>query len=97
MKNISIFILFAVCCSGFAAAPDYRPKFDKSPYKGTVWTQVNPWWFPAKERVDDSGGPNYARKKHYAAEQWGSAAADSYKYGRLNWQVELHVRALPIS
>ena len=93
MKNILIFILFAVCCSGFSSAPDYRPKFDKSPYKGTVWTQVNPWWFPAKGRVDDSGGPNYARKKHYAAEQWGSAAADSYKYGRLNWQVELHVPA----
>ena len=93
MKKIIVFLFLVACIASFAAAPDYRPKFDKTPYKGTVWTQVNPWWFPAKARVDDSGGPNYARKIHLSAEQWGSAAADSYKYGRLNWQVELHVPA----
>ena len=84
MKKTFIFLLLTTCIASFSAAPDHRPKFDKTPYKGTVWTQVNPWWFPAKARVDDSGGPNYARKKHLSAEQWGSAAADSYKYGRLN-------------
>ena len=83
----------AILTEASAGAPDYRPAFDKTPYRGTVWTQVNPWWGPSKERVDDSGGPNYARMKHPDAKRWGSAMKDSYHYGKINWQAELHVSA----
>lgn len=83
----------AILTASFAAAPDYRPAFDKTSYKGTVWTQVNPWWLPSKQRVDDSGGPNYARMKHPKEKQWEAPWADSYRYGKVNWQVELHVSA----
>ena len=92
-KFIFAAAISAILTASFAAAPDYRPAFDKTSYKGTVWTQVNPWWFPSKQRVDDSGGPNYARMKHPGEKQWGSAMTDSYHYGKVNWQVELHVSA----
>jgi hypothetical protein len=42
MKTFFLFILLATCAVNFAAAPDHRPKFDKSSYQGTVWSQVNP-------------------------------------------------------
>lgn len=92
-KFIFAAAISAILTASFAAAPDYRPAFDKTSYKGTVWTQVNPWWIPSKQRVDDSGGPNYARMKHPGEKQWGSAMTDSYHYGKVNWQVELHVSA----
>lgn len=91
-KLLASLLLGGVIGTLCAAAPDYRPKFDKTPYKGTIWTQVNPWWHPSKQRMDDSGGPNYARMNH-TSKQWGSSMTDSYRYGKLNWQVELHAPA----
>lgn len=84
-------MLIAMSALPALCAPDYRPAFDKTAYKGTVWTQVNPWWYPSKQRIDDSGGPNYARMKHPKEMEWGSAQKDSYSYGKINWQVELNV------
>ena len=83
-----------LCVCAFVAAavpPDFRPKFDKTPYKGTFWTQVNPWWLPSKQSENDSGGPNYARHEYPRDSQWGKAQQVSYPYGNLNWQVELNV------
>lgn len=86
-----IAMLIAVSALPALCAPDYRPAFDKKPYQGTVWTQVNPWWHPSKQRIDDSGGPNYARRKIRPESEWGDAQKESYSYGRINWQVELNV------
>ncbi|MBP3393934.1 MAG: hypothetical protein J6M38_05400, partial [Lentisphaeria bacterium] len=84
-------MLIAMLALPTLSAPDYRPAFDKKPYQGTVWTQVNPWWYPSKQRIDDSGGPNYARRKFRTESEWGEAQKDSYSYGKVNWQVELNV------
>lgn len=77
--------LTAMCVVSAYGAPDYRPKFDKTPYKGTLWTQVNPWWPPSKQRADDSGGANYAWRqyKYTPANEWGEAQKDTYRYGGL--------------
>ena len=92
MKKL-LFLCFSVLYSLVsAAAPDYRPKFDKTPYKGTFWTQVNPWWVTDKQRIHDYGGPNYTAKI-YRKKPWGEAFAEAHSYGKLNFQIELHVPA----
>ena len=92
MKKL-LFLCFAVLYSLVsAAAPDYRPKFDKTPYKGTFWTQVNPWWVTDKQRIHDYGGPNYTAKI-YRKKPWGEAFSAAHAYGKLNFQIELHVPA----
>ena len=71
--------------------PDHRPPFDKSAYKNTLWTQVNPWWLPNKKRQFDQAGPNYAAKRYPESnyDAWKTAMAESRKYGMTGWQVEL--------
>ncbi len=98
MEHVMKFLQAVFLCvflggSVFGASPDFRPAFDKTAYRGTIWTQVNPWWHPGKQRVDDSGGPNYAFKEHRPYEEWGSAFADLCKDGTVNLQIELHVPA----
>jgi len=41
-----------------ANAPDFRPPFDKSDYRGNVSVQVNPWFPLDKPAADAYGGPN---------------------------------------
>ncbi len=76
-----------------AAAPDHRPPLDKSAYRGTVWSQVNPWWVPNKMRTNDKGGPNYARKIYTLDNIWGEAMTETAPLGLTGWQFELHVPA----
>ena len=48
-----------------AAAPDFRPPFDKGDYKGTVGVQVNPWFpldKPAADALEQIKGKDYAGK-----------------------------------
>ena len=89
----SVVALIIYSVSG-ASPPDYRPKFDKSAYIRTAWTQVNPWWPPNKARRDDSGGANYAYKIYSdnPIEYWGEAIQECVKYGLTGWQLELLTR-----
>ncbi len=79
-----------------AVGPDRRPKFDKSSYRGTLWTQVNPWWHPNKPRTGcPLGGPNYARKVYPddPVAYWREAMAECKAKGMTGWQFELPVSA----
>ncbi|MBQ9771882.1 MAG: hypothetical protein IJW23_08675, partial [Lentisphaeria bacterium] len=97
-KFLFLFILLSFC-SAFAAK-DMRPAFDKSNYRGTLWTQVNPWFPANKSRtLNPLGGPNYARKIYpginevYNKEAWKEAIRESQQYGMTGWQFELNTGA----
>ncbi|MBS1372020.1 MAG: hypothetical protein HPZ91_18900 [Lentisphaeria bacterium] len=75
------------------ALEDLRPAFDKSPYRNTLWTQVNAWWKPNKQRQFDRCGPNYARKVYPddPVAYWKEAIRETQRYGMTGWQFELTV------
>lgn len=94
MKYFFAFMLFLTTIS-LPAAADYRPAFDKSGYRGTLWAQVNPWWVTNKPRqLYPQGGPNYARKIYpdNPVGYWKEAMHETQKYGMTGWQVELVAR-----
>ena len=95
MKSI---LCFLVLWAGLllSAAEDQRPAFDKSGHRGTLWTQVNPWFPVNRSRTfNPLGGPNYARKiypgvnDNYNREAWKQAIQETQKYGMTGWQFEL--------
>ncbi len=91
MKFLSLTIILSLIAI-LTAAEDHRPAFDKSPYKGTLWTQVNPWWPPNKPRqFYPLGGPNYARKIYPGnpVSYWKEAMEETRKRGMTGWQFEL--------
>lgn len=99
MKKYLLLLLFLCSCQIFAAK-DMRPAFDKSGYKGTLWTQVNPWFPANKSRtLNPLGGPNYANKIYpgindqFNIEAWKEAIKECQKYGMTGWQFELNAAA----
>ena len=95
MKNILYFLLLSASLI-LSAAEDQRPAFDKSGHRGTLWTQVNPWFPVNRSRTfNPLGGPNYARKVYpgvndnYNWEAWKQAIQETQKYGMTGWQFEL--------
>lgn len=71
-------------------APDYRPPFDKSAYKGTVWTEANPWFLPNRSRTHGWGGPDFAWKKFSddPVTMWKEVAEVCKPYGITGIQLE---------
>ena len=65
----------------FADAPDFRPAFDKSDYKGTVAIQANPWFPLYKPPMHALGGPNTAYLKPKTADWWGEGMKLCREYG----------------
>ena len=99
MKKYLLLLFVLGICQVFAAK-DMRPAFDKSGYKGTLWTQVNPWFPVNKARtLNPLGGPNYAAKVYhgindqYDKEAWKEAIKECQKYGMTGWQFELNASA----
>ena len=92
MKHLSLIFALSACCC-LAAAPDQRPKFDKSSYCGRFWTHVNPWFSPSKERKDAKGGPDFAFKQ-YKEKAWGRAFSDGHELWGLNYSIEFVASSL---
>ena len=69
--NLSVAIITCFCAAAFADAPDFRPAFDKSDYKGNVAIQANPWFPLYKPPMHALGGPNTAYLKPKTADWWG--------------------------
>ena len=73
-----------------AAAPDFRPPFDKSDYKGTVGVQVNPWFPLNKAPSHALGGPNVPWKHYEGKNLWAQGMADLLPYGITAWVPEIN-------
>ena len=85
-------LLFAasVALTASAAAPDFRPKFDKSDYLGSVGVQVNPWFPLNKASQNAYGGPNRAWKHYEGDSIWAQGMADIAPYGITGWVPEIN-------
>jgi len=71
-----------------------RPAFDKSSYKGTVWSEANPWFRPSREsvnRTDTFGGPDFAWHNFHddGPEMWRQIADRYAQYGITGLQFEI--------
>jgi len=64
-----------------AAAPDYRPPFDKSDYLGTVASQANPWFPIDVKPTYPYGGPNWTWKHYVGGNAWAKGMEDVLPYG----------------
>lgn len=86
-----IFVLVCICAlQAFAAAPDFRPPFDKSDYKGTVGVQVNPWFPLNKAPSHALGGPNVPWKHYEGENLWAQGMVDLMPYGITAWVPEIN-------
>ena len=88
MKLIPIVLLAATSAS--AAAPDFRPPFDKSDYKGSVSVQANPWFPLNKPAQNAYGGPNRTWKHYEGANLWAQGMKDIEPYGVTGWVPEIN-------
>ena len=79
--------LFACVAS---AAEDFRPKFDKSDYRGTVGVHVNPWFPLNKPPIHALGGPNRAWKHYEGKDIWAQGMRDILPYGVAMWELEIN-------
>ena len=92
--NTCVLLVTLACSSATAAAaPDYRPAFDKTPHLKTVWSAANPWWLPNKSRTHGHGGPDFAWHKYSDNEvtMWQQVAEHCAQYGLTGLQMELSV------
>lgn len=74
-----------------APLPDTRPAFDKTAYRGTVWSAANPWWPPNKSRTYAGGGPDFAwhRYPDDPVAMWKEVALRCQPYGLTGLQGEV--------
>ena len=81
----------SVCVAQDAALEDTRPPFDKSAYRGTAWSQANPWWLPNRSRTYAGGGPDFAWHKYSddGVEMWRQVALRCKPYGLTGLQGEV--------
>ena len=93
MKKLCMICLASISCLAFSAAPDYRKAFDKKNYQKMISVHANPWWFPAKQRFDDTGSADYAFQKYQTQTQWADAFEEMSKNGVKLIQMELDVPA----
>ena len=85
-------IIFAAALGGVltsAAAPDFRPPFDKSDYKGNVSVHVNPWFPLDKAGVDAFGGPNIPWIR-YTEDAWRRGMELCAEYGVTSFLPEMN-------
>ena len=87
MRHIALLAVSIAAVSGglqsssAADAPDFRPAFDKSDYKGNVAIQANPWFPLYKSPMHALGGPNMAYLKPKTADWWGEGMKLCREYG----------------
>ncbi|MBO4649412.1 MAG: hypothetical protein J5806_14785 [Lentisphaeria bacterium] len=80
----------AVLLDGAEFLRDQRPPLDKSSYRKTVWSQVNPWFPFNKQPVHDLGGPNIAFRQFTGKNIWGQGFKLLDEYGLDGLQVEVN-------
>ena len=71
-----------------------RPPFSKENYKGTVWSEANPWFRPSQFSVTPTntyGGPDFAWDYFSTneVEMWKEIAEKYHKYGITGLQFEI--------
>ena len=88
------FMLFATTLHGAKKIPP-RPKFNKEPYKKTVWSQANPWFPPNLSRTHNSrvAGPDYSwwNLSKDPRIMWKQVAEKIKPYGLTGLQLEVYV------
>ena len=87
---MTIAAALAVAGAAYAAAPDFRPPFDKSDYKGTVGVQVNPWFPLNKPPSHALGGPNVPWTRYGGKDLWAQGMQDLLAYGIDMWVPEMN-------
>ena len=75
---------------GAETVRDQRPPLDKSDFRKTVWSQVNPWFPFNKQPVHDLGGPNVAYRQFTGKNIWGQGFKLLDEYGLDGLQVEVN-------
>ncbi len=70
---------------------DLRPKFDKTTYMKSCWSQANPWWRPSRSCRYGAGGPDYAWNNFPKDEKlmWQKVAEVCKPYGLSGVQFEV--------
>ena len=89
MRMLGAWVAVSLVCAT-ACGEDYRPKFDKSDYRGSVGVHLNPWFPLNKAPVHALGGPNRTWKHYEGPNLWAQGMKDILPYGVTMWEPELN-------